>query len=67
MGFNSELEPKQESMQWHKKRTPTPKKLKVSESASAAYAVKIQDNAPVHKSRVAMAALQTHGFESLVL
>ncbi|CAF4935522.1 unnamed protein product [Pieris macdunnoughi] len=26
----------------------------------------LQDNAPVHKSKVAMAALHTHGFESLV-
>ncbi|CAH2217932.1 jg1389 [Pararge aegeria aegeria] len=26
----------------------------------------LQDNAPVHKSRVAMAALLTHGFESLI-
>lgn len=110
-----EPESKQESMQWHKKGTPPPKKFKVSESAGKIMAtifwdcegillidykekgvnitgeyyaklleqlkeaikekrrgklssgvLLLQDNAPVHKSKVAMAALDRCGFESLV-
>lgn len=110
-----EPESKQESMQWHKKGTPPPKKFKVSESAGKLMAtvfwdcegillidykekgrsitgeyyaaileklkeaikekrrgkltkgvLLLQDNAPVHKSRVAMAALHKHGFQSIV-
>ncbi|XP_026327857.1 histone-lysine N-methyltransferase SETMAR-like, partial [Hyposmocoma kahamanoa] len=109
-----EPESKQESMQWHKKGTPPPKKFKVSESAGKIMAtvfwdcegillvdykekgvnitreyyartlerlkeavkekrrgkwtkgvLLLQDNAPVHKSNVAMAALHKCGFQSL--
>lgn len=109
-----EPESKQESMQWHKKGTPPPKKFKVSESAGKLMAtifwdcqgilmidykdkgvnitgeyyaallerlreaikekrrgkltkgvLLLHDNAPVHKSRIATAALDRCGFEQL--
>lgn len=109
-----EPESKQESMQWHKKGTPPPKKFKVSQSAGKIMAtvfwdaegillidykdkgvsitggyyasilerlkaaikekrrgkltkgvLLLHDNAPVHKSRIAMAALEKVGFEIL--
>lgn len=110
-----EPESKQESMQWHKKGAPPPKKFRVSESAGKVMAtifwdstgilmidykdkgvtitgtyyamllerlreaikekrrgklskgvLLLHDNAPVHKSHIATAALNRCGFESLV-
>lgn len=109
-----EPESKQDSMQWHKKGTPPPKKFKVSQSAGKIMAtvfwdsegillidykdkgvsitgqyyasilerlkesikekrrgkltkgvLLLHDNAPVHKSRVALAALHNVGFDIL--
>ncbi|CAH2257986.1 jg25254 [Pararge aegeria aegeria] len=108
-----EPESKQDSMQWHKKGTPPPKKFKVSQSAGKIMAtifwdsillidykdkgvsitgeyyasilerlkeaikakrrgkltkgvLLLHDNAPVHKSRVALASLYKMGFDILV-